>query len=339
MKATGKLIDNKVIVEKPKDVGRLHNKSKFGKLLTGNKIELNLLEAAFLLDEDKLNINCKDKIINFQRIVELATKKISSFEIKYLIFKDLRKRGHVLITSEVKHFDYEITKESEVVFISIFSERDEMNIAEIQKLIERTKGKNATLWFAIVDEEGDLTYYEISSIEPKGKIKKGKYGVIKGTFLEDRVIIFDEKASKKLFEKEFFGKPFGGGIQISLVESLYLIKQGFLKLSNLKKDVLETFEKIQPDVNLRLIVFSDLKNRGLIVKTGFKFGTHFRAYTKKPGETHAEYLVHGVEKSFKSSWADISRAVRLAHSVNKEILFASISNKEVYYIKLGRLRP
>jgi tRNA-intron endonuclease len=66
---------------------------------------------------------------------------------------------------------------------------------------------------------------------------------------------------------------------------------------------------------------------------------HFRAYTKKPDVTHAEYLVHVVEKKFKSVWAEISRAVRLAHSVNKEIVFARLDGKNIDYIRLGRLRP
>jgi tRNA-intron endonuclease len=66
---------------------------------------------------------------------------------------------------------------------------------------------------------------------------------------------------------------------------------------------------------------------------------HFRVYTKKPDVTHAEYLVHVVDKKFKSVWAEISRAVRLAHSVNKEIVFARIDGKVIDYIRLGRLRP
>ena len=96
---------------------------------------------------------------------------------------------------------------------------------------------------------------------------------------------------------------------------------------------------MQSDVKSRLIVFKDLKKRGLIVKTGFKFGAHFRAYAQKPDDTHAEYLIHVVEKDFKSIWAEISRAVRLAHSVNKEIIFARIENSKIDYIKFGRLRP
>ena len=77
----------------------------------------------------------------------------------------------------------------------------------------------------------------------------------------------------------------------------------------------------------------------MLVKTGFKFGAHFRAYTKKPEETHAEYLVHVVPNGFKSTWAEISRAVRLAHSVNKEIAFARVEKNKIDYVKFGRLRP
>jgi len=79
----------------------------------------------------------------------------------------------------------------------------------------------------------------------------------------------------------------------------------------------------------------------MIVKTGFKFGTHFRAYTKSPHKSHAEYLIHGVTDSFTTSWAEISRAVRLAHSVNKTFAFAiyTSNRKKITYISLSRLRP
>lgn len=126
---------------------------------------------------------------------------------------------------------------------------------------------------------------------------------------------------------------------------MYLSEKGFIVVETAdgKKISKQKLEKVihnsQPDIKLRLIVFKDLKERNLIVKTGFKFGAHFRAYAKKPDETHAEYLVHVVEKDFKSVWAEISRAVRLAHSVNKEIVFARIDNGKIDYIKFGRLRP
>jgi tRNA-intron endonuclease len=126
---------------------------------------------------------------------------------------------------------------------------------------------------------------------------------------------------------------------------MYLFKKNKINIKSIQgkklsyKQCKEYISNLQPDITTRLIVFSDLKKHGLIIKTGFKFGAHFRVYTTLPDKTHAEYLVHVVDKDFKSIWAEISRAVRLAHSVNKVILFARVIGKKIEYIKFGRLRP
>jgi tRNA-intron endonuclease len=205
------------------------------------------------------------------------------------------------------------------------------------------KGK---LWFAIVDEEGDITYYDVALSALSGEIPEGRYPQGTGILLENRVVLFDQDLAHVLLDKEFYGKSFGNGLQLSLVEALYLVENKVLGIrvmghkGNLsEKEFMTRVKQVQPDIEARLLVFKDLKNRGLIVKTGFKFGAHFRAYTTNPDETHAEYLIHVVTKGFESIWAEMSRAVRLAHSVNKDIIFARIDGTKVDYIKFGRLRP
>jgi len=348
MNVTGQLVNEKIIVEKPKDAGRLYNKSHFGKTLTDNQLELNLLEGVFLLGEDKIDIYSKKKKVSFRDLIKLASEKIPGFETKYLAFRDLRYRGFAVKLYENKDFDLYIEgrEDSKPQYISVFSERHVFNVVRTKKSIKTTEKNNGDLWYAILDEEGDITYYDVSLLDIKGKIKKHNYSKDTGILLENRVVLFNEKISENLLKKEFYGKPFGNGLQLSLVESLYLLEKGIIdvrdkaigeKLS-LKK-FREKILKTQPDIDKRLFVFKDLKKRGLIVKTGFKFGVHFRAYTKMPGETHAEYLVDVVDSKFKSIWAEISRAVRLAHSVNKEFVFAQIDGKKIDYIRLGRLRP
>ncbi|MFW6121878.1 MAG: hypothetical protein ACOC80_13425 [Petrotogales bacterium] len=88
------MIDNKIIVKKPKDVGRLYTKSRFGIPLPGNNLELDLIEGVFLLEEGKIRIFHNKNGMSFQDLVKIAAQKIADFEIKYLIFKDLRKRGY-----------------------------------------------------------------------------------------------------------------------------------------------------------------------------------------------------------------------------------------------------
>ena len=348
MQMAGELIGNKIIVKKPKDVGRLYNKSNFGKPITNNQLELNLLEGVFLLGDGKIKVYSKKNEVNFRDLIKLAAEKMTGFESKYLVFRDLRYRGYAVNIYNFKDFDLYISgkDDSKPYYICVFSERYNFDVVKTKKSINITKEKDGDLWFAIVDEEGDITFYDVSLVELKGNIKKQKYSNDTGILLENRVIIFNEKLSTTLLDKEFFGKPYGNGLQLSLVESLYLLEKGVIDIREKAiggKLTLKKFKEIilksQPDINERLFVYKDLKKRGLIVKTGFKFGVNFRAYTKKPDVTHAEYLIHVVDKKFKSVWAEISRAVRLAHSVNKEIVFARIDGKNIDYIRLGRLRP
>jgi len=343
MKVTGELKNNKVFVEKPKDIGRLFNKSHLGKMLKGEKLQLDLLEAVFLLDETKIKIFCKKKEIDFQKLVRIASKNISHFEIKYLVFKDLRKRGQIIKIS--KDSKYNFIDYNNHFFVIIFSEKNMINLQKIKKILQETEEKNNELWLAIVDEEGDITYYNVKLLDINGDTKKHLFKKSLGIFLNDRVVIFNRLKSEALFEKEFFGKPFGEGLQLSLIEAFYLLDKNFIDIQSVdekkisKSKLEEILKKHKPDFHLRFVVFKDLKNRGLIVKTGFKFGAHFRAYTNSPDKTHAEYLVHVVDKDFESLCVEISRAIRLAHSVNKEIIFARVNGKNIDYIKFGRLRP
>jgi tRNA-intron endonuclease len=350
MEISGELVEDHILIKKSVDVGRLYNKSHIGTPLSGNTLRLDLLEGVFLLDEGKMRLYQQRKEVDFQHLVMQAAQQIPDFETKYLVFKDLRNRGHAVslcpAESLVTFQRFKQKNEpSPSCTIVAFSERDILEIDATERLVSRMMKKHAAVWFALVDEEGDLTYYDVSKIDLKGDNVEQTYQNGTGILLKNRCIVFDKKLATQLLKKEFFGKPFGEVLQLSFVEALYLVQRGVLQIqtntgkSLSEEKITQIMQKLQPDIKQRLLVFHDLKQRGLLVKTGFKFGAHFRAYTKHPDVTHAEYLIHMVEKGFSSIWAEISRAVRLAHSVNKEFVFARVDGRTVEYIKLGRLRP
>jgi tRNA-intron endonuclease len=79
----------------------------------------------------------------------------------------------------------------------------------------------------------------------------------------------------------------------------------------------------------------------MVVKTGFKFGTHFRVYKSVGGlekVPHSDFLVHTVPEDHVFFPPVLSRAVRLAHSVRKEMVFA-YPDKDVHYLEIKRLKP
>src|SRR2546428_520583 len=164
-------------------------------------------------------------------------------------------------------------------------------------------------------------------------------------FLGDRAVVIDEAQAKALHDAGFFGKIVGRRLQLSLLETAYLLKAGLVEVRNAETDrpirlprLIKEAKAIQPDFELRLQAYEDLTGRGVISKTGFKYGSHFRAYEGDPETHHAKYLVHVVPKGHRGAWPEISRAVRLAHGVKKQILFGEVGDG-VRYVKLERVRP
>src|SRR2546428_395275 len=211
---------------------------------------------------------------------------------------------------------------------------------------EEAAAVRKTLLLGLVDEESDLTYYSVREAHPRGHppatLRKTNVVV---HFLGDRAVVIDEVQAKTLHEAGFFGKIVGRRLQLSLLETAYPLKAGLVEVREADTDrpirlarLIKESKATQPDFELRLQAYEDLTGRGVISKTGFKYGSHFRAYEGDPETHHAKYLVHVVPKGHRGAWPEISRAVRLAHGVKKQILFGEVGDG-VRYVKLERVRP
>jgi tRNA-intron endonuclease len=165
------------------------------------------------------------------------------------------------------------------------------------------------------------------------------------TFLkDDRIIVEDGAVASRLLQKSFGKKNKGGKLELSLVEGLYLIERGSITVTDGKREVsADDIVKIatDEDFQLKCKVYADLRERGRIVKTGFKFGAHFRVYGRGDSiEAHSKYLVHVVTESDVYAFHEVSRIVRLAHGVKKDILFAVVDEEgDITYYKVERVTP
>ena len=85
-----------------------------------------------------------------------------------------------------------------------------------------------------------------------------------------------------------------------------------------------------------------MRNRGYIVKTALKFGADFRVYDKgkKPGKTHAKWVVFVDHESKKINWNEFSAKNRVAHSTKKKLLLAIVDEESsVSYYEVSWIRP
>jgi len=349
----GKLSEKSVMVDDQAEASQIYNRGWYGNPQSGGSLKLEILEALYLLETGRLVVLRGDEPIDFVQLLRLGNKDLPSFEIKYLVYRDLRGRGYV-VKSDGGSADFRVfprggspSKTTSRWWVLALSERSIFQLEKVLADLTKSKGLRKDLLLAIVDEEGDVTYYEVRRASPSGRHKrKLPEEKMEGLFTGDRVIIDDPEDAKTLQSEHFFGKLLGDRLQLSLIEAAYLMQNGQLVLKNAKGGRAVNAEqlkgharKVQRDFDLRLKAYEDLKGRGLIAKTGFKYGSHFRAYEGDPNRMHARFLVHAVPEDYSAIWPEISRAIRLAHGVRKEILFGRVGEKEIDYIRLSRCRP
>jgi tRNA-intron endonuclease len=209
-------------------------------------------------------------------------------------------------------------------------------LAEVEKATKLSK----SLLVALVDEEGDLTYYETSEAHLRGSVPALPSVAATAHLLEDRVAIVDEEQAKKLHAEGWFGRDAGIALQLSFPEAMYLMESGRLRVEGHDaSSLLSRASEKEPDFTLRLDLYRHLRRNGVVVKTGFKYGTHFRAYTGPPDEEHAPYLVHALPRERRVAWPEVSGFVRLAHGVRKRLFFAVPGPDGFRLLELKRTRP
>lgn len=161
------------------------------------------------------------------------------------------------------------------------------------------------------------------------------------------IICQDCDEARVLFDQSRYGaftksKQF----QLNMLEALYLFEKKKIKVLSGKKEL--DFEGIQkkakkePNFLVRYAVYRNLRDRGYIVKTAFKFGADFRVYDKgvKPGEDHAKWIVYPVSETSKHTWHEFSAKNRVAHSTKKRLLIGVVDDEgDVTYYEVKWVRP
>ena len=163
--------------------------------------------------------------------------------------------------------------------------------------------------------------------------------------LSGDLVIIREGNIAKIHEKSHYGNMTEDGLQLSIIEELYLMEKGKLDVEIDSEDVsIENLFKIirKQGSFTNYIVYRDLRNRGYVVKTGFKYGSEFRLYErgKFPGDGHSNYLVKVANENSQFMMSDLSSYVRVAHGVNKKLLFAVVDDEnDITYYNVEWTRP
>jgi len=146
----------------------LYEKSRFGEK-NMNKIEYSGVEALFLLEREKIKLISGKKELDEESLLRILRKKDKKIEIKYRVFSDLRKKGYIVKTALKFGADFRIYNKGIspgddhakwILYVVGENESIKWNDFTAKNRVAHSTKKN--LLIGIVDEEGDVIYYEIS---------------------------------------------------------------------------------------------------------------------------------------------------------------------------------
>ncbi len=150
----------------------LYKKSCFGEPV-GEKIQYSPSEVLFLVEKGKAEAFSKTKKISKKDLISKLRRIDKKIQIKYPVFKDLRERGYIVKTALKFGAEFRVYEKGArpgkkhakwLVFTDHESGKLTWHEFSAKTRIAHSTKKNLLL--AIVDEEGDVTYYEVGWIRP-----------------------------------------------------------------------------------------------------------------------------------------------------------------------------
>ncbi|MEM2911813.1 MAG: tRNA-intron lyase [Candidatus Bathyarchaeia archaeon] len=157
--------------------------------------------------------------------------------------------------------------------------------------------------------------------------------------IENFLVVWNPAEGSELYKMGFYGKPLGipkpkipefnVPLIMDLMEGVYLAEKGIIavyegsekrkvNLTKLRQKARTLYEEFDE----KYAIYRDLRERGLVVTPGIKFGCDFAVYKYGPGLEHAPYMVSVKKAAAEITATEIVKAGRLATTVRKRFIIA-----------------
>jgi len=163
---------------------------------------------------------------------------------------------------------------------------------------------------------------------------------IETEFVENFLVVWEPSHGSELYKRGYYGKPLGipkpkimdfsVPLILDLMEGLYLVEKQLITVSEGAKrkrrvsveKLRKRARKLYDEFDMKYTVYRDLRDHGLIVTPGIKYGCDFAVYKHGPGVEHAPYMVSVKKTKDEVTATDIVKAGRLATTVRKRFIIA-----------------
>jgi tRNA-intron endonuclease len=162
---------------------------------------------------------------------------------------------------------------------------------------------------------------------------------------DNRLVVWEKEDVNALYRSGFYGRPITpskpreeieGPLILDAIEGLYLLEKNIIDVKDSKnkyisyKDLRVRLSQVFTEFEGKYMVYKELRNRGLVVTPGIKYGCDFAVYEHGPGIDHAPYIIQIENLNKKLGATTIVRSGRLATTVRKSFIVAAVGEVITY---------
>ena len=173
-KIKSELAEDKVLTEVSDASRELYNQSRYGALLDNGKVQLSLIEALYLMEKGTIEIyRSKTKRFDLESFSKKAKKLEPNFWVRYSVFKDIRNRGYIIKTALKFGADFRVydrgikpgEDHAKWIVYPVY-EGSTLTWYEFAAKNRVAHSTRKRLLLGVVDDEGDVSYWETRWLRP-----------------------------------------------------------------------------------------------------------------------------------------------------------------------------
>ena len=164
----------RILTENSNEAREIYLQNRLGVILEDGRVQLSLHEAAYLLEKDRIELfDGRKKNLSSEDFMAKANKIEPNFWVRFSVFKDMRDRGYIIKTAlkfgaDFRVYDRGIKPGEDHARWVVYPVHEGSTLtwyefAAKNRVAHSTKKR---LMLGVVDDEGDVTYWEVKWIRP-----------------------------------------------------------------------------------------------------------------------------------------------------------------------------
>lgn len=145
----------------------------YGTKQDDGSLTLDPVETTLLLERNRIRITNKaGKEYSYEEMINKFIVPNPNFWIEYLVYKDLRSRGYIVRLGfgegsvfRVYGRGAQVGVNTSKFVVAIITEGKSINLMDLDKIVTAAKSVRKNLVLAVVDRQGEVTYYKCSSVD------------------------------------------------------------------------------------------------------------------------------------------------------------------------------